>query len=123
MVVMGPKTNMDNLQLNARFRPERSSKKHAFALCCRRGGFGCFLLFALESYKRRPKLRSELALMPQPAHVKTGEGQLIIDGTFGVAMKGYTERSRLRTPMIGFSTTLARETGIPFRKDAAHERL
>jgi hypothetical protein len=32
--------------------------------------------------------KSELAVMPLPAHVTQGEGEFFIDGNFGVALKG-----------------------------------
>ena len=53
------------------------------------------------------------ALMPLPAHMTTGPGQLLIDGSFGVALQGYTE-PRLTEANDRFLATLSRETGIPF---------
>ena len=59
---------------------------------------------------------SELSLMPIPAHVEMGDGQLVIDGDFHVALAGYTE-PRLETAKDRFLSTLFRETGIPLSKD------
>jgi hexosaminidase len=54
-----------------------------------------------------------LALMPLPAHTVSGEGQFIIDGSFNIALEGYTD-SRLVLGRERFLDTLSRETGIPF---------
>jgi hexosaminidase len=61
--------------------------------------------------------KTELALMPMPAHVMRGEGQFLIDGSFGIGL------SRGADPVIvsaerRFLTTLARETGVPFSGEA-----
>ncbi len=58
-----------------------------------------------------------LDLMPLPAHVGMGAGQLPIDRSFSVELKGYTE-ARLVAAKERFLATLGRETGIPFGKDA-----
>ena len=59
-----------------------------------------------------------LDLMPLPAHVVMGTGQLPIDGSFSVELKGYTE-SRLVAAKERFLRTLNRETGIPFQNAEA----
>jgi len=61
--------------------------------------------------------KTELALMPMPAHVMRGEGQFLIDGSFGIGL------SRGADPVIvsaerRFLATLARETGVPFSGEA-----
>jgi hexosaminidase len=58
------------------------------------------------------------ALMPMPAHVVMGSGQLQIDGSFGIDMQGYTE-PRLHAAKDRFLSTLTRETGISFPASAA----
>jgi hexosaminidase len=59
---------------------------------------------------------SGYALMPEPAHLEAGTGQLALDGNFGVALKGYTE-PRLVLAKDRFLATLGRETGIPFKNE------
>jgi hexosaminidase len=51
-------------------------------------------------------------LMPLPAHVEVGQGQLSIDESFSVACTGYTE-PRLTAAKDRFLSILFRETGIP----------
>jgi hexosaminidase len=60
---------------------------------------------------------SPLAIMPAPAHVTQGEGEFYIDGSFGVAMKGYGE-PRLARARLRFLDILSKETGIPFKREA-----
>jgi hexosaminidase len=56
------------------------------------------------------------SLMPLPAHMAMGEGQLLIDGKFSIALNGY-EDSRLVSGRRRFLETLRRETGIPLADD------
>jgi hexosaminidase len=56
--------------------------------------------------------RTQLALMPLPAHVTQGEGQFLIDGSFSVALEGYTD-PRVVLGRRRFLDSLQRETGIP----------
>jgi hexosaminidase len=58
---------------------------------------------------------SSLALMPMPASIAQGSGQLLIDGSFTVAMEGYSE-PRLVLARSRFLGTLSRETGIAFHQ-------
>jgi hexosaminidase len=60
--------------------------------------------------------KSPLAIMPAPAHVTRGEGEFYIDGSFGIAMKGYDE-ARLVRARIRFLDILSKETGIPFKRE------
>jgi hexosaminidase len=65
-----------------------------------------------------PALRAQSAeptLMPLPAHMTSGDGQFVIDGTLNVAVDGYTE-PRLVLARERFIATLFRETGIPFQQ-------
>ncbi|HEV2351089.1 MAG TPA: family 20 glycosylhydrolase [Terriglobia bacterium] len=55
---------------------------------------------------------SELNLMPQPAEVAVGEGRLVIDGGFTVALTGYTEPRLLRAAER-LLARLSKQTGIP----------
>lgn len=59
-----------------------------------------------------PKTSSS-SLMPLPEHMTAGEGQLIIDGSFRVELKGNTEL-RLQRAEQRFLDSLSRETGISF---------
>ena len=61
---------------------------------------------------------SPLPIMPLPAQVKTGHGEFLIDGTFGIALKGYAE-PRLERARRRFLDTLSTETGIPLWRQAA----
>jgi hexosaminidase len=59
-----------------------------------------------------------LDLMPLPAHATLGEGQFLIDGSFGAAIEDYPD-PRVVAGRRRFLETLGRETGIPFAVDAA----
>lgn len=52
-------------------------------------------------------------IVPLPAHVIQGQGQFVIDGSFGVTLQGYTEPRLLRARQR-FLDTLSRETGTAF---------
>ena len=55
--------------------------------------------------------------MPLPAHVTQGEGEFVINGHFGVALKGYKE-PRLERAQQRFLDLLSKETGIPLWRQA-----
>ncbi|HLW78624.1 MAG TPA: beta-N-acetylhexosaminidase, partial [Terriglobia bacterium] len=60
-----------------------------------------------------PRLRGQNNnLMPQPSSFSAGEGRLIIDGSFRVALAGYQE-PRLSAGAQRLITRLAKQTGIP----------
>ena len=65
--------------------------------------------------------KSPLTLMPVPAHVEQGEGEFVIDGTFGVAVQGYDE-PRLDRARQRFLEMLSRETGIPLWREAVENK-
>jgi hexosaminidase len=56
---------------------------------------------------------STLPIMPQPASVKQGSGEFLIDTRFAVTLDGFTEPRLLRARQR-FLDILNRETGIPF---------
>lgn len=56
--------------------------------------------------------------MPQPASVKQGPGEFLIDTHFAVAFEGFTEPRLLRARQR-FLDILNRETGIPFGLDSS----
>lgn len=58
----------------------------------------------------RAQEKSSIAIMPLPAHVVQGEGEFLIDGGFGIALKGYKD-ARLERAQQRFLDTLSRETG------------
>jgi hexosaminidase len=58
-----------------------------------------------------------LPIMPVPEHVVAGEGEFIIDGRFGIALKGYKE-PRLERARQRFLDLLSSETGIPLWREA-----
>jgi len=62
-----------------------------------------------------------LSVMPLPSHAVLGEGEFLIDGTFGVELRGYTE-PRLERARQRFLDTLSRETGMPLWREAAVNR-
>ncbi|HEX8756715.1 MAG TPA: family 20 glycosylhydrolase [Steroidobacteraceae bacterium] len=59
--------------------------------------------------------------MPLPAHAVPGKGEFMINGAFGIELKGYTE-PRLTRARQRFLNTLSRETGIPLWREAAVNR-
>lgn len=75
---------------------------------------GCALGF---SPSLRAQGTSPLPIMPLPAHAIQGQGQFIINGSFGITIQGYTE-PRLVQARQRFLDTLSRETGIPLWREA-----
>lgn len=74
----------------------------------------CLLGFASSG---RAQDAQKLSIMPLPAHAVLGKGEFVIDGTFSVELKGYTE-PRLQRARQRFLDTLSRETGIPLWREA-----
>ena len=66
----------------------------------------------LRAQERRP-----LLVMPLPAHLMQGEGEFVIDGHFGIALKGYKE-PRLERAQQRFLDLLSKETGIALWREA-----
>ena len=56
-------------------------------------------------------------IMPLPSHVVRGDGEFLIDGSFGIGLKGYRE-PRLERAQQRFLDTLSQETGIPLWREA-----
>jgi hexosaminidase len=65
----------------------------------------------------RAQQEGPLPLMPLPSHVAPGEGQFVIDGSFGVDLNGYTN-PLLLSGRQRFLDTLTRETGIPLSSES-----
>jgi hexosaminidase len=63
------------------------------------------------------QVKNPLPVMPLPAHVVQGQGQFVIDGSFGITLEGYTE-PRLKRAQQRFLYTLSSETGIPLWRQA-----
>jgi hexosaminidase len=59
--------------------------------------------------------------MPLPAHAVLGQGEFLIDGNFGIALKGYKE-PRLERAQQRFLGVLSSETGIPLWREASHNQ-
>jgi hexosaminidase len=59
--------------------------------------------------------------MPLPAQIQRNAGSFLVDGSFGVALEGYTE-PRLDRAKQRFLKTLTRETGIPLWRIAAQNK-
>ncbi len=72
----------------------------------------CVFLFA--SCFAAAQSQSQLPLMPMPASVQPGTGQLPIIASFSVAVTGARDAS-LDSEIQRFQTQLSRQTGIPFR--------
>jgi hexosaminidase len=86
----------------------------------RRAGFikPLFFLWALSfPGSLRAQAGSALPIMPLPAHAVQGEGEFLIDGNFGIALKGYNE-PRLKRARRRFLDLLSSETGIPLWREA-----
>lgn len=66
----------------------------------------------------RAQQTSPLMMMPLPAHAVLGNGEFLIDGSFGIDLQGYKE-PRLERARQRFLDTLSRETGIPLWREAA----
>jgi hexosaminidase len=75
-----------------------------------------FCLFCLTSDLLTQE-RSSPAIMPLPAHVVQRQGEFVIDGSFGIALKGYRE-PRLERAEQRFLDLLSKETGIPLWREA-----
>jgi hexosaminidase len=60
--------------------------------------------------------------MPLPSHAVQGQGEFLIDGSFGITLNGYTE-PRLERARQRFLDTLSRETGVPLWREAAVNQL
>src|SRR5260370_23485065 len=68
----------------------------------------CVLLYPAMTTAQQPGLN----LMPLPANVQPGTGNLGVDSSFSVAFTGYTE-PRLERAGERFLRQLARQTGLP----------
>lgn len=74
----------------------------------------CLLVFVAAMSLRA----QQPALMPEPAHLTAGQGQLVLDAGFRVALAGYTE-PRLTEARDRFLATLSKQTGLIFSPQAA----
>lgn len=89
----------------------------------RRAGFLCSLLIILglpwlASAQKPAQEPKPLSMMPLPSQSTPGQGEFLIDGAFGIDLKGYTE-PRLVRARQRFLDILSRETGIPLWREAA----
>jgi hexosaminidase len=73
------------------------------------------LFFSTASVAQTP---SSLNLMPVPAKIQPGTGQLVIDQLFTVAVTGAKD-ARLDSGFPRFLDQLSRQTGMPLNKDMA----
>jgi hexosaminidase len=76
------------------------------------------LLSSFAAAQTQPQLN----LMPMPASVQTGTGQLPITQSFSVGVTGSHDAS-LDSAVQGFVAQLSRQTGIPFRPKAGSTTL
>lgn len=65
----------------------------------------------------RAQEANSLPVMPLPTHATQGQGEFVIDGSFGIDLKGYSE-PRLERARQRFLDILSRETGIPLWREA-----
>ena len=70
-------------------------------------------LLPFSTSKLRAQTSAALPLMPLPAHATTGDGQLLINSSFSVAIDGHSD-PRINLGEERFVDKLSRETGIPF---------
>ncbi len=78
------------------------------------------LLGAIAAWTGRAASSPHLRLMPVPAHVIIGEGKLVIDGSFQVALTGYQE-PRIERAVSRFLQRLRQHTGIPISDQIASD--
>ncbi|HEY6290682.1 MAG TPA: family 20 glycosylhydrolase [Terriglobia bacterium] len=72
------------------------------------------IFFLLAAFTPAGRLRGQsLNLMPQPVELTAGQGRLVIDGTFRLALTGYRE-PRLQEAAARLIGRLSAQTGIPF---------
>jgi hexosaminidase len=85
----------------------------------RRAGFVCFclLLLIILPWPAPAQEADALTMMPLPSHSTLGQGQFLIDGSFGIELTGYDE-PRLEQAQQRFLDVLSRETGIPLWREA-----
>ncbi|HUH61800.1 MAG TPA: family 20 glycosylhydrolase [Terracidiphilus sp.] len=83
--------------------------------------FSALFVFCLLSIFN-PLLRAQdsgtLSIMPLPAHTSPGDGQLLIHGSFSVALEGIAD-ARIKLAEERFMDKLSRETGILFLPSSA----
>ncbi len=72
------------------------------------------VLFSFLASFAAAQTQPQLNLMPMPASVQQGTGQLAINQSFSVAVTGSRDGS-LEGAVQRFTTQLSRQTGIPFR--------
>lgn len=87
----------------------------------RRRVFSAFFAFSFLSISNsmlRAQAPGSLSLMPMPAHITPGQGQLLIDASFSVALQE-TAGDRIKLGEERFADKLSRETGIPFLPSSA----
>ncbi len=87
----------------------------------RRADFRCFcvllLLILSFPWPAGAQQPETLAMMPLPLQATPGQGQFLIDGSFGIELTGYAE-PRLDHARQRFLDMLSRETGIPLWREA-----
>jgi hexosaminidase len=76
-----------------------------------------FLLVVGSLRPALPQQQESLSIMPLPSQSTPGQGEFLIDGSFGVELTGYTEL-RLERARQRFLDLLSRETGIPLWREA-----
>jgi hexosaminidase len=72
-----------------------------------------FYFLSIPNSMLRAQAPTTLPLMPLPAHLSLGDGQLLIDASFSAALDGYAD-PRMKLAEERFMDKLSRETGIPF---------
>ena len=80
-------------------------------------GWAVLIVMSFLSPLVSAQSQPQLNLMPLPATVQSGAGQLLIDQSFSVVVTGFHDAS-LESGVRRFQAQLSKQTGIPFRPKA-----
>lgn len=86
---------------------------------CTRVVYFCvsFVTFLCLSWQASAQEPESLSMMPLPSQSTPGQGEFLIDGSFGIELTGYID-PRLERARQRFLDVLSRETGIPLWREA-----
>ena len=76
------------------------------------------VIFILSPFMHASDLKSAQRLMPVPAHLTEGAGELVLPANFAVAITGETTDARLKHAVDRFRTRLGHRTGMQFAEKA-----
>lgn len=81
----------------------------------------CALFLIIVPLSAQSAESDSLSMMPLPSQSSPGQGEFVIDGSFGIELTGYKE-PRLEHARQRFLDLLSRETGIPLWREAVVNR-